>query len=193
MGNWPGYWRMFKQGVIEKAFYDCDKKEAKGAYRIPSIYGYSKENTLDDLEQLSQNRVDEIYAYFHKRSDLLGVFLVNSLYYMLVYQHTVEIRLNGERLESLAYNSPTVNMIPMNWVPVGFERTICETVEALIPPGRIYANPESTVIYYKGKFQRNEAGPLSEMKNISLYKELIRNKNKNGILFSATGEHILLD
>lgn len=193
MGNWPGYWRMFRQGNIEKAKYDCVTNTVKDVYKVPLIYGYSKENTLDDIDELGQDRLDEIFTYFQKRSDLLGVFLVNSLYYMLVFQNTIEIRLNGERLESISYSSPTVNAMPKDWIPVGFERTICETVEALIPPGRIYANPDLTVFYYQGKFVKNEFGTLAEMKNISLYKELLKNKNKNGILFLSTGGHILLE
>lgn len=193
MGNWPGYWRPFKQGAIEFVNYDCVKMTVKGRYKIPMIYQYSKENTLDDLDYLGQFRRDEMFQYFQRRSDLLGVFLVNSLYYMLVYKNTVEIRLAGERLESLHYQSPTVDSIPTDWIPVGFERTYCETVEALITPGRIYASPDSKVYYYKGEFIMNKYGELSKTTDLASYKLLLRNKNGNGILFLATGEHIILE
>ena len=193
MSNWPGYWRMFKQSPIEFALYEIEKKTVKGNISFPYIYGPSEDYLVSDLTSIAQERIDTIFDYFQKHPNLLGVFVVNSLYYMLAFNQKIEIHLDNEKLEAIAYQSDSVDAIPTNWIPVGFERTICPTLEALITPGRIYMSPDCTSLYYKGEVIPNIYDGVLEYKSADLYKDLLRHKNKNGILFSVISGHILLE
>jgi len=192
MWNWPGYWRLCKQAPIEFVHYDIDSNSVKGKYYFPYIYEYSDGYALSDLSNLAPARIDDMYGYLDRFPDLIGVFLVNSYYYMLVYKHKVEIYKDGERLEAMGIDR-IIGLEEYEMIPVGFELTLCPTLEYLVVPGRVFMLADGSKIYYKGEFIDNIWGPLEKTTTLSAYHKILHYKNKKGIIYSSSSGHILLE
>lgn len=191
MTSWPALFRFKEYAPIEKVYYDCETHAIKNL-RFPPVYAPVPEYILRH-EQLLPERYEFMFERMSKHSRLIAVAFVNSAYYMLMYSDHVEgCDLEGEDVVAVAGYYDYSSMQDKPYLPVGFEKTYCPAVGSLITPGRIFYDPATDMIYYKGAWQKFIGGTPSEFKSKKLYKELILTKNKDGVVFTDTGANIYL-
>lgn len=188
---WPAIFRFKEFAPIEKVYYDTDKCAIK-SFKFPHVYTPVADYILKH-EQLLSERYEFMYERMAKHSKLMAAAFVNSAYYMLMYADHVEgCDLDGGDIITSPGYYDYSSIQNKNYIPVGFERTYCPAIGALITPSRIYYDPEIDKIYYKGEWLQFDKGRPAEYKSKLLYKEMVLKKNINGVVYIDTGEHIYL-
>lgn len=189
--QWPALFRFREFAPIEKVYYDIESSTIKGL-RFPAVYGPAEDYILPH-EKLVQERYEFMYERMDKNSKLIAIAFVNSAYYMSMYTDHVEgCDLEGGDVVSVIGYYDYLSLVTKPMICVGFERTFCPAIGPLITPGRIFYDKQIDKIYYKGYWVSFKEGTPVEFKSKALYKEMIQQKNVNGVVYIGNDRHIYL-
>lgn len=168
--RWPGIYRLVPEGEIILGHYDYEKKQL-GPYKFDSIYGFAPNLTIENIEDLLQERFDFMYKAMLTSKKLLAVVFINNEFYLKVYPSSLEMyNYDGDAEVS---KLTSIDHITEELVPVGFIKTYVKSFKVLITPQRIFYSPKRKSILVGETWIEMKESP-AEWKGLSLYKELVK-------------------
>jgi hypothetical protein len=130
--------------------YDCIS-ETLFDLHFPAIAYIDK--YVRDVDFIGEDKFTQMYSAMRKHKDLLAVVLANNAYLIKVFpKRVVAENFEGTETTVLSAYHDYSSYADDEIIPVGFERTVCRTIEVLIPPGRIFYNPTTDKVFYKNNW-----------------------------------------
>lgn len=195
--KFPALYRRYKDSPILQTYYSVETNSLfELEFELP--YPYLEEYAVD-FNDLNDITLSLMYESFYDRKDVLAVVLINNFYLALLYPDSLYIRSAAIRNEDMSYTRVKIDKDFSSYgkeviVPVGFERTFVPTLRTFIPPGRIYYSAVRKKIFYKNKWTDVLGSTIpEEFLKKSLYKELVKHPEANGIIYVGNNKTILLD
>ena len=183
-------YRRYYEAPIILAEYDC-VSESLMDFKFPSPYIYVDEY-VRNFDQIGEDKYAYMYKAMLKHRDLLAVAIATNTYLLELFPN----RVIGEafdgsdvRILESYHDYSSLSKEPI--IPVGFERTVCPTIDVLITPGRIFYNQEMEMIFYKNKWSKFPHKPV-KWTGKSLYKTLMR-VGGEGIIYTGTDTPIIIE